>query len=199
LAAVPVHEKACGRCAFGTVAGPNDAPTVGEESVAPWTRQTDPPRSRQQARKKGNAVKPLSEQLTELSAEAKKVEDFVAAAQAKNRAALDSQREQLRSRISDSKARAEARGAAAEDKAQSWWADTRSTIDARLAGLRDERDLHRAERDLKKAERRAEDAEQDAAYAVEFAIEMLDQAEYAVADAVIARADADDLVSNQAG
>jgi hypothetical protein len=139
---------------------------------------------------------PLSKQLSELSAQAKKLEDFLASAQTKNRAALDSHREQLKARISDSKARAEAKGAAAEDKAQSWWAETRSSIDNRFATLRAERDEHHAERDLKKAEWQADAAEQDAADAVEFAIEVLDQAEYAVVDALLARADADDLAGN---
>jgi hypothetical protein len=97
------------------------------------------------------------------------------------------------------KAKAESGASTAQEKAQSWWDDTRSTIDARLASLRAERDEHKAERDLKKAERRADEAEQDAADAVTFAVAMLDQAEYAIADAVIARADADDLAKNQAG
>jgi hypothetical protein len=138
-------------------------------------------------------MKPLSDQLTELAARAKQAEDFVTAARAKNRAFLDSQRETLKSSIDESKARVEAGATAAQDKAQSWWGETRSTIEDRLASVRAERDGHRAERDVKRAERSADEAEQDAEYAVEFAISMLDQAEYAVADAIIARADADDL------
>jgi hypothetical protein len=50
---------------------------------------------------------------------------------------------------------------------------------------------------VKKAElfvARADAAEQDEAYAVAFAISTLDQAEYAIADAVIARADAAPLM-----
>jgi chromosome segregation ATPase len=138
-------------------------------------------------------MKPLSEQLSELSAQAKKAEDVVTAAQARNRAVLGKEREQLRSKISEAKTHGEARVAAVQDKNQSWWDDTRSSIDARFAQIHAERDEHRAERDLKKAEKRADEAEEDAAYAIEFAISMLDQANYAIADAVIARADADDL------
>ncbi|MDX6228395.1 MAG: hypothetical protein QOI76_1785 [Frankiales bacterium] len=44
---------------------------------------------------------------------------------------------------------------------------------------------------MKKAQHRADDAEADAADAVDFALYVLDQAEYAVADAVTARGDAD--------
>jgi hypothetical protein len=138
-------------------------------------------------------MKPLSEQLTELAARAKQAEDFANATRSKNQAFLDSHREKLQSSIDDSKARVAAGAAAAQDKAESWWAETRSAIEDRFASLRAERAEHRAERDLKRAERHADDAEQEAGYAVEFAISMLDEAEYAIGDAVIARADADDL------
>jgi hypothetical protein len=147
----------------------------------------------------GNAMKQLSEQLTELADRAKQAEDFVAAARAKNRAFLTGQREALKLWVDESKAQVDAGAAATEDKARSWWDETRSSVEARLTALRAERDEHRAERDVAKAERRADAAEQDAVYAVEFAISILDQAEYAVADAVIARADADDLAEQQAG
>lgn len=135
-------------------------------------------------------MRPLSEQLTELAARAKQAEDFVTAARSKNRAFLDSQRETLKSSIDDSTARVAAGAAAAQDKAESWLAETRSAVEDRFASLRIEHDEHRAERDLNKAERHAADAEQEAAHAVEFAISMLDQAEYVVADAITARADA---------
>jgi hypothetical protein len=142
-------------------------------------------------------MKPLSEQLNELADRAKKSEDFVTAARAKNRAFLDDQRETLKTSIADGKAQMNADAAAAADETRSWWNDTRQSIDARIAELRSERDDHRAARTLKRAERHAEDAEQDAAYAVDFALSMLDEAEYAVADAVLARIDADDLAASE--
>ncbi len=144
-------------------------------------------------------MKALSEQLSELSDRAKKAEDFVTMARAKNRAALDSQRELLESSIRESKAKAEASAAAAQSKVQSWWDDTRSSVDGQFATLRARLDQRRAEHDVMQAQRRADDAEQDAVYAVEFAISILDQAEYAVADAIIARADADDAAAAQSG
>jgi hypothetical protein len=79
------------------------------------------------------------------------------------------------------------------DTARSWWNDTRQSVHARVAQLRAEREDHHAARDVKKAERRAEEAEQDAADAVDFALAMLDEAEYALADAALARIDADEL------
>jgi hypothetical protein len=143
-------------------------------------------------------MKPLSEQLTDLAARAKKSEDFVDAARAKNRAYLDDERDTLKKSIAVGKARLDADAAVAQDETHTWWNDARQSIDARVAGLRAERDDHRAAHDLKKAEHRAEDAEADAAYAVDFALQMLDEAEYAVTDAILARIDADELATTEA-
>ena len=52
---------------------------------------------------KGTVVKPLSEQLSELAARVKTAEDILAAANQKDRAALESQREQLKSSINKAK------------------------------------------------------------------------------------------------
>jgi chromosome segregation ATPase len=145
---------------------------------------------------KGTVVKPLSEQLSELAARVKTAEDILAAANQKNRAALESQREQLKSSINKAKDQGKT-AAARQDQGQSWWDKTRADVDQRFDTLRGKRDEYRAERDLKKAQNRADDAELDAADAVDFAVYMVDQAEYAVVDAVIARADADALEQQQ--
>ena len=54
-------------------------------------------------------MKPLSEQLSELAVRVKTAEDIVSAANANNRAALESQREQLKSSISKTKDQARSR------------------------------------------------------------------------------------------
>jgi hypothetical protein len=100
----------------------------------------------------------------------------------------------LKTSIAEGNAKARERAAFAEGKTQQWWNDTRSSVDARFATMRAEADERRTEKDIKKAEHHAEQAEQDAADAIDWAIYVLDQAEYAVIDAVIARADAEDLV-----
>jgi hypothetical protein len=142
-------------------------------------------------------MKSLSEQLTDLADGAKKTEDFVDAARVKNRAVLDAAHESLKTSIANGEARVDAEAAAAEDTARSWWNDTRQSVHARVAQLRAERDDRHAARDVRKAERRAVDAEQDAAYAVAFALAMLDEAEYALADAALARIDADELAARE--
>jgi len=143
-------------------------------------------------------MKPLSEQLEELADRAKKSEDFVAAAREKNRAYLSEEREELKKSIATGKAQLNAAASATADSARTWWDDRRDSIEARAAKLRAEREERHAEHDLKRAEHRADDAEQDAAYAIEFALQMLDEAEYAVADAVLARIAADELAASDA-
>jgi hypothetical protein len=141
-------------------------------------------------------MKALSEQLTDLAARSKTIEDVAGAAQDKNRARLESQRDSLKSSIAAGNAKARERAEAGEAKTQQWWNDTRASVDARFAAMRAEADERRTEKDIKKAERHAEQAEQDAADAIDWALYVLDQAEYSVIDAVIARADADDLARN---
>lgn len=142
-------------------------------------------------------MKPLSEQLIDLADRVKKSEDFVNAAMAKDRALLDGENERLKTSIANGKAQMHADAASAQDATRSWWNDTRESIDARVVELRTARDDRRAEHSLKRAERRADDAELDAVYAVEFAMSMLDEAEYAVTDALLARLDADELAATQ--
>lgn len=141
-------------------------------------------------------MKPLSDQLTDLAARAKSTEDVLAAAQERNRARLESQRDELKASIAAGNAEAQQRAAADEAKTQQWWNDIRSSVDAQFATMRAEADERRTEKGIKKAERHAEQAEQDAADAIDWALYFLDQAEYSAIDAVLARADADDLALN---
>jgi hypothetical protein len=138
-------------------------------------------------------MKPLSDQLTDLAARSKNTEDVVAAAQEKNRARLESQRDTLRTSIAAGHANVRERAADDRAETQQFWDDVRTSVDARFASMRAEVDERRTEKDVRKAARRAEQAEQDAADAIGWALYVLDQAEYSVIDAVIARADADDL------
>jgi hypothetical protein len=134
-------------------------------------------------------MKPLSEQLLELSQRTKRAEDVMASAQAKNRVELESQRAEIDKSIKAGKATVDAR----ENQMKSRWDETRRGVEQRVATLRADAEARRAERGAKKAERRAEDAEQEAADMVDFALYVLDEAEFAVIDAAVARADADEL------
>jgi len=138
-------------------------------------------------------MKPLSEQLQDLSQRAKKIENSATAAREKNKAELERRRTQLDSDIKSTGRKIEASAAEARENIRSGWTDIRNRIDKQLADARAKLEEHKAERDLKRAENRAQAAEDDAADAIALAVYVLDQAEYAVVDAVLARANADTL------
>src|SRR2546421_8103769 len=140
-----------------------------------------------------STMKALSEQLSVLSDRVKKTEDVVAAARQKNRGNLENQRDRLRTSIAERNANIEEHLAAAKGKAEASWGETRSSIQHWFTTIQAAADERRAERGIKKAERHADIAEQDAADAIDLALYVLEQAEYAVVDAALARADADEL------
>jgi hypothetical protein len=131
----------------------------------------------------------LSVQLAELSDRAAKVEDVVSAAQGRDRQRLEAQRAALQTAIEISKSRA----AEARTSAESWWDQSRSSADSWFAGVRAKAEQRRDDWDRKQAEHRADEAESDASDAIDFAIYALNEAEYAVIDATLARTDADAL------
>jgi hypothetical protein len=144
-------------------------------------------------------MKTLSEQLSDLALKIRQVEDVAAAIRAKNQAALESQRKQVKARIDKGKAQAKSHGATSKNEARRWWDEVRGHISKRFDEMRAKRVEHLAERDLRESERRADDAEQDASDAIAFASWAIDQAEYAVIDAVAARAETDELAAAIAG
>jgi predicted mannosyl-3-phosphoglycerate phosphatase (HAD superfamily) len=131
----------------------------------------------------------LSVQLAELSDRAAKVEDVVSAAQVRDRQRLEAQRTALHAAMEKGKSRA----AEAHEASQSWWAESRDSADAWFSGVRAKAGQRKDDIDRKKAGHRADEAEFDAADAIDFALYALDQAEYAIIDATLARADADAL------
>jgi hypothetical protein len=135
-------------------------------------------------------MKKLSDQLSDLSARAKKTEDVVAAAKDKNRAKLETERTSLKTAVDKQTADL----ADKADGAKSKWEQARASVDAHFTAVRADADARHFEKDVKKAERRADQAEDDAADAIEYALYVLDQTDYLISDAVIARADADSLV-----
>jgi DNA repair exonuclease SbcCD ATPase subunit len=134
----------------------------------------------------------LSDQLTQLADRTKQVEDTATAAKAKNRAQLETTKTSLKASLDAVGTKADE----AKTRAQGWMGDVHDSVEKHFADRRAAGAEHKAERDLKRAERRADDAEQDAADAVALVLYALDQAEYAIVDAVLARADADDLAAD---
>ncbi len=138
-------------------------------------------------------MKPLSEQLQDLAQRIKKIEDSASAARNKDQAKLKRRLDQLHSDIEATGQSIETSAANAKEDVRSGWADIKRRIDEHLTDARTKFQERKVEWDVNKAERRAKDAEDDAADAIAFAVYVLDQAEYAVVDAALARADADNL------
>lgn len=141
------------------------------------------------------AVKPLSEQLADLSARAKKAEDDAAAARTEARTAIQDRANKLEADAAARRARVDAAATQAKGTVEGQWNDLRMTTNKRMATMRADIDAKKAEHDAKRAEGKANLAEDSAAAAIAFAYDAIDNAEAAVLDAVIARADANAMAS----
>jgi hypothetical protein len=140
-------------------------------------------------------MKHLSDQLSELSDRSKKTETSVSAALTKNRKDLERRRASLTSAINAGNKKVENQVSSTERKIQAQWSDTRSSPDDQFDMIRDHPDKRHNDKGVKKAKHHADVAEQHAADAISLVFYILDRAEYAIVDAALARADADELVA----
>jgi len=135
----------------------------------------------------------LSDQLTDLAGRTKRLEDAAAAADARNRAMLEQEKEKLHSSMEKEAKDLRSSANATRSEAHTWWAEMSVHIEERRAKMRVDIDQRRAERKVDKAQRNADDAEDYAAGLVSLAAYVIDAAEYAVVDAALARGEADEL------
>jgi hypothetical protein len=135
----------------------------------------------------------LSDYLAELSDRSKRVEDSLVAVRDKNLDLLAARRKALHAAIVDRGEHLEDVGDDTIGKLTAPWKHARKAVERTFATVREDADQRRAYKGLARAERHADHAEQNAASAASLAVLMLDQTEYAVAEAVLARAEADRL------
>jgi len=137
----------------------------------------------------------LSDQLTKLAARAKEAEDHAAAAKSKARAQLErdvkTARESAKAQADQLRKTAEANKGQISD----WWDGVQKSWNDFIARARQNIDEKRAEHDENVANRAADNAEDDAAFAIDYAYGAIEEAEYAVLDATLARMDADALAA----
>jgi hypothetical protein len=137
----------------------------------------------------------LSDQLTKLATKAKEAEDHAAAAQTQARAELDQSvktaQEAARAQADELRKSAEV----SKGKISAWWDGVQRSWDQHIAAARENIEEKRGEHDLNAAQRAADRAEGDAAFAVDYAYGAIEEAEYAVLYAALARKDADDLAA----
>jgi RNA polymerase-binding transcription factor DksA len=136
----------------------------------------------------------LSDQLSDLAGKTKQLEDTAAAANAQNRAKLEKEREKLHSNMQSEAKKLQSGIGKSKAEARTWWAEMAARAEQQRNDLHAKIEDRKAERKVDKALGHADDAETYAANMIMAAAYCIDAADYAVADAVIARAEADDLV-----
>ncbi len=135
----------------------------------------------------------LSDDLTRLAARAKDAEDHAAAVRGKSKADLEHDVATIRASADAQADTLRKEAEAHKSKLSAAWHDLQRTWNAHIAKIRDDIDAKRAEHDIDRAQRRAEGAEEDAGFAISFAYASIEEAEYAVLDAALARMEADEL------
>ena len=137
----------------------------------------------------------LSDQLSALAGKTKELEDTAAAAKAQNRAKLEKDREKLHSDMETEAKKLQSGAEKSKSEARTWWADMAARAEQQRMDLHSKIEERKTERKVDKAIRNADDAENYAITMIQAAAYCIDAAEYAVADAVVARGQADDLVT----
>ncbi|MEP9399958.1 hypothetical protein [Mesorhizobium sp. KR2-14] len=136
-------------------------------------------------------VKPLSEGLAEMSAHAKEAEDHVSAALKEAHDKIVSRREKTRATVEASIAKVNEDMHAVGTTLAEKWKALQAKISADQAALKANIAEQKHERDVKHAENHAKALEVEASLAIDYAVASIDQAELAVYDAIVARAEAD--------
>jgi hypothetical protein len=135
----------------------------------------------------------LSDQLSRLAARTKELEDRAAAAKAKAKTDLE---QDVKTAGESAQAQADALAKAIDSDANRvsiWWGNLQRSWSDHMAVVRQHIDDRRGAHDLRTAQRNADQAESDAAFAIDYAYGAVEEAEYAVLDAVLARMNADEL------
>jgi hypothetical protein len=137
----------------------------------------------------------LSDQLGQLAARAKEVEDHAASAKGKAKADLEQELEASRQAAQVQADGLRQSAEARKGKISAWWDSVQDSWNEHLAAIRTDVDEKRASHDLSTAQKRADQADEDAAFAIDYAYAVIDEAEVAVLDARLARMDADELAA----
>jgi hypothetical protein len=133
-----------------------------------------------------------SDDLKKLSERAKTAEDHAAAAKDQARADLERRVTTVRDSANAGAMKLEARTKAAGQQVSDSWSDVQRSWSAHIAKARNDVDKRKAEFSASNAEDRAEWAEADAELAIDYAYSTIEEAEYAVLDAILARREADE-------
>ncbi len=132
-------------------------------------------------------AKRLSEQLAELSVRAKNLEDAFAAAQKEAHEKLEARKDEARSAARKAIERVDQEIQAAKVSATKDLTAVKAKISADLNVFKADMQRAKHKLDVKVADIRAEDLEWEAGFAIDYAIASIEQARFAVLDAIEAR------------
>jgi len=135
-------------------------------------------------------VKPLSEHLSDLSLQAKKVEDEIAAAKKETHDKVVARRDQVRAAATKSVEKLQQDMKSAGGAVSSSFAALKAKVSADADALKARATQWKKELDANRAENRADELESEASVAIDYAISAVEQAKVAAIDAVIGRLDA---------
>jgi hypothetical protein len=137
-------------------------------------------------------MKPLSEQLSDLSVRAKKAEEAIAATRSETRDRIVARRDEFRASAAAAADRVDQdlKGAGATLEEQ--WKALKDKVAADLNRLKTNISERQVERSVHRLADRATRKENEACVAIDFALASIEDAKLAVLDAVIAKREADD-------
>ncbi len=136
-------------------------------------------------------AKRLSEQLSDLSARAKDVENAVMAAQKEGHDKVVARMTEARASATAAVDKVKKSVKAATDAGSTKWGAMEAKLGADMDALKIRASEKKHAIDAKIAERDAEHTESDASFAIDYAIASIEQAKLAVFDAISARLDAE--------
>lgn len=132
-------------------------------------------------------VKPLSEQLSDLSVRAKNAEDAVAAAQKEAHDKVVARREQSRAAVSAAIQKVDEDIKSVGDSVAGNWNALKAKLASDTDTLKSRIAQRRHERGVERAENYADLLDWEAACSVDYAIASIEQAKLAVLDAIVGR------------
>jgi hypothetical protein len=138
-------------------------------------------------------VKPLSEQLADLSVRAKAAEDAAAAAQKEAHDKIVARKEQARAAATAAVEKVNQEAQSARDSAARNWNTVKAKIAADMAALKAKAEGVKHKIDVDTAEDYADEMESEASFAIDYAVASVEQAKLAVLDAIDSRVEAEQV------
>jgi hypothetical protein len=137
-------------------------------------------------------MKPISEQLAELSVRAKNTEDSMAAAQKEAHDKIVARKEQARAAAKSATEKIDRELKSVGNSAARNWDTVRAKVAADITSLKANIAEAKHDHDVKRAENRADRLEWEAGFAIDYAIASVEQAKLAVLDAIDGRVAAEE-------